>query len=74
MHLIGGGWFWGMHVFWWLFWFLIISAFFSLLTPVPRHIVRETPLEVLQRRYTAGEITTSESEPAQCEGRGAAQK
>jgi hypothetical protein len=43
MHLIDGGWFWGMHLFWWVFWFLIIGTFFSLLTPVPRHKVRETP-------------------------------
>lgn len=62
MHPIDGGWFWGMHVFWWLFWFLIISAFFSLLTPVPRHKARETPLQILQRRYAAGEITTEEYE------------
>jgi len=62
MHLIDGGWFWGMHLFWWLFWFLIILAFFSLLTPVPRHKVRETPLQILQRRYAAGEISTEEYE------------
>lgn len=62
MHLIEGGWFWGMHLFWWLFWFLIISAFFSVLTPVPRHKARETPLQILQRRYAAGEITTEEYE------------
>ncbi len=62
MHLINGGWFWGMHLFWWLFWFLIIASFFSLLTPVPRHKVRETPLQVLQRRYAAGEISSQEYE------------
>lgn len=62
MHLISGGWFWGMHLFWWLFWFLIIAAFFSLLTPVPRHKVRETPLQILQRRLAAGEISTQEYE------------
>lgn len=62
MHLVNDGWFWGMHLFWWLFWFLIITSFFSLLTPVPRHKVRETPLQVLQRRYAAGEISTQEYE------------
>lgn len=62
MHLMDGGWFWGMHLFWWLFWFLIIGTFFSLLTPVPRHKVRETPLQILQRRYAAGEISTAEYE------------
>jgi putative membrane protein len=62
MHLVNGGWFWGMHLFWWLFWFLIIASFFSLLTPVPRNKARETPLQILKRRYAAGEISTEEYE------------
>lgn len=60
MHFTDGGGFWGMHLFWWFFWFLIISAFFATLTPVPRHKVRETPLQILQRRYAAGDITSQE--------------
>lgn len=31
---------------------------FSPMTPVSRGRRRETPLEVLQRRYAAGEVTT----------------
>ncbi len=55
------GWFLGMHLFWWIFWIAVILLFFSLLTPVPRSRARrETPLEILQRRYAAGEITTEE--------------
>ncbi len=58
------GWgFWGMSVFWWLFWVIAIVVFFSLLAPVPRARLRdrhETPLDVLQRRYAAGELTTAE--------------
>ena len=60
MHFTDGVGFWGMHLFWWLFWFLIIATFFATLTPVPRHKVRETPLQILQRRYAAGDITTQE--------------
>ena len=57
------GWmFWGMHLFWWLFWIAVIVALFSLFTPVPRGRRRETPLEVLQRRYAAGEVTDKEYE------------
>ena len=62
MHLIDGGWFWGMHFLWWIFWILIIAFFVCGLTPVPRNKVRETPLQILQRRYAAGEITTEEYE------------
>lgn len=62
MHFYEGGWFWGMHIFWWLFWALLIVLFFTLVTPVPKHRVRETPLEILQRRYAAGEISSEEYE------------
>jgi putative membrane protein len=64
-HMNGSGWwFFGMHLFWWLFWVLVIVLFFVLLRPVPRSRAetRETPLELLQRRYAAGEITTEEYE------------
>jgi putative membrane protein len=57
------GWgFWGMHFFWWLFWIALIVVFFALIEPVPRGRRRETPLEILQRRYAAGEITEKEYE------------
>lgn len=62
MHYIDGGWFWGMHILWWIFWILIIVTFFGLATPVPRHKVRETPQQILQRRYAAGEISSEEYE------------
>ncbi|MFZ5875451.1 MAG: SHOCT domain-containing protein [Nitrospirota bacterium] len=61
MHFNGWG-FLGMHVFWWLFWVVLILALFGLFEPVPRRKMRETPLQVLQRRYAAGEISTQEYE------------
>ena len=62
-----GGWslwgmIWGMHVFWWLFWIVLIVGFFVLIEPVPRSRPRETPLELLQRRYAAGKISSVEYE------------
>jgi putative membrane protein len=62
MHFFDGGWFFGMHLFWWLFWIAVIVALFSLFTPVPRGRRRETPLELLQRRYATGDITDKEYE------------
>lgn len=62
MHYEGWG-FWGMHFFWWLFWIAGIVALFSLFVPVPRSQRHQTtPLEILQRRYAAGDITSEEYE------------
>lgn len=56
--------FWGMHALWWLFWLVVIAAFLVLLTPSSRRNGRrrETSLEILQRRFAAGEITEKEYE------------
>ena len=57
------GWgFWGMHFFWWLFWIVVIVVTLLPVTPVSRGRRRETPLEILQRRYAAGEIEAAEYE------------
>jgi putative membrane protein len=59
------GWtFAGMSFLWWLFWVILIVAFFALATPVPRRQARHRlgPFEILQRRYAAGEISTAEYE------------
>ncbi len=73
MHFMDdGGWFLGMHLFWWLLWMIILSSFFWMVIPVSRKraremrglggTVQETPLTVLQHRYAAGEITTQQYE------------
>jgi putative membrane protein len=64
----GYEWMWGMHWGWWIFWIafvLIIVLLFwrGLSGPnAPPSRQTETPLEVLQRRYADGEITTEEYE------------
>ena len=64
MHAAGSWWFLGMHVLWWLFWVLIIIGFVTLFITVPKQQAkrRDAPLDVLQRRYAAGEISTDEYE------------
>ena len=53
--------FFGMHLFWWIFWILVLIALFSFPGPVARNVaLSETPLEILQRRYANGEIATAE--------------
>lgn len=61
MSYVGWG-FMGMHALWWLFWIALIVVFFALIEPVPRSRRRVSPLEVLQRRYAAGDISDKEYE------------
>jgi putative membrane protein len=53
--------FWGIHALWWLFWITVIAGFVTVLSPwSERTVRRDTPLEILRRRYAAGEITEKE--------------
>jgi len=57
----------GMHAYWWIFWVILWMLFFSFMMPVRRsnwasYRDLQTPLQLLQRRYAAGEITSAEYE------------
>lgn len=59
--------YWGMHAYWWIFWIIIWFLFLGFMVPVRRNRWRtyqqtETPMQLLQRRYAAGEITNEEYE------------
>lgn len=53
--------FFGMHMLWWIFWVFLFLALFGWFEPVPRkRIRRDTPLDTLQRKLAAGDITIDE--------------
>ena len=54
-----GNHFWGMHMFWWIFWFALVASlsFWAWPTPAKR---RDSALETLRRTYAAGQITEEE--------------
>lgn len=59
------GWgFMGFHLFWWLIWVAVIVGFVLWVARAAGQSPRspQTALEVLQRRYANGEITTEEYE------------
>lgn len=63
--LHASGWsFIGMHVFWWLFWFALITMASTAFTPIARSRLKsgELALDILRRRYAAGEVTGEEYE------------
>lgn len=58
------GMFGGMHLIWWFIWIAVLVWF--LLIPAGRRqiMTKDTPLEILQKRYARGEITREEYEEA----------
>lgn len=55
--------FWGMHFLWWIFWILIAAYIF--LTPyrIPgEKRPKDSPLDILNKRFARGEITKEEFE------------
>lgn len=59
------GWYFvGMHFFWWAFWIVLILIAFTTVTPVPKNQLRasERALDILRRRYAAGQLSTEEYE------------
>lgn len=55
-------WFFGMHLFWWLFWIGLITIAVATVTPVPKSQMKsgKRALDILRRRYAAGQVSTEE--------------
>ncbi|MCB0517357.1 MAG: SHOCT domain-containing protein [Lewinellaceae bacterium] len=63
MHFYEGYHFGGMHLFWWIIWIVLLIWVFATPWPIPGdQRKRERPLDILQRKYAAGEISTKEYE------------
>jgi len=58
------GHFWGMHFVWWIVWIVIGVFFFLFYSSLFQVAKKESPLEVLKRRFAKGEITKEEYEEA----------
>ena len=56
--------FFGMHLLWWVFWGIGLFSLFAIFEPVSRKAqhTRQQPLQVLLKRYAAGELTDEEYE------------
>ncbi len=58
-----GGHFWGMHWIWWILWVIFLFWIFALPYDVPgQKKPKNTPLEILKKRFAAGEINFDEFE------------
>ena len=53
--------YWGMHWVWWFIWVIMLFWIFALPYNIPgQRNKRESPLDILQKRFALGEITTDE--------------
>lgn len=59
MHTIDGP-FWGMHIFWWGFWILMMISVFGFNVPERARINSLDPHLILRRRLAKGDITEDE--------------
>jgi|GEM_PF-317955 len=59
--MYAGNYFWGMNVIWWIIWVIFLFIIFGMFTLVrKKKIQQDTPLDILQRRFAAGEIAHEE--------------
>lgn len=63
MHFYDGHHFWGMHLIWWVIWIVLLIWIFATPYSIPgERKMRESPLDVLRKRFAKGEITKEEYE------------
>lgn len=62
MHYYDGN-FGGMHLIWWIIWFLFITWIFFAPSDIPYQKARkDSPLDILKNRFAKGEINEEEFE------------
>jgi putative membrane protein len=53
--------FWGMHLIWWFLWVVVLFWVFATPYNIPgQRTKKETPLDILNKRFASGEINREE--------------
>ena len=62
MHWFEGH-YWGMHLFWWIVWIILFIWIFLTPWDIPgQRTKKDTPLDILKKRYASGEIDRQQFE------------
>lgn len=55
--------FFGMQITWWIIWFILLFWIFATPYDIPgQRNKKNSPLDILQKRFASGEITTNQYE------------
>lgn len=55
--------FWGMHSLWWIIWIILLFWIFATPYNIPgQRTKKDTPLNILKKRFALGEISKEEYE------------
>jgi putative membrane protein len=61
MHYDNNYHFWGMHFVWWFIWFVFLIWIFATPYQIPgQKAKKDTPLDILKKRFALGEIDKEE--------------
>lgn len=53
--------YWGMHLVWWIVWMILIFWIFAIPYNIPgQRAKKDTPLDILEKRFALGEIKKEE--------------
>ncbi|WP_199121455.1 SHOCT domain-containing protein [Pedobacter sp. ASV28] len=53
--------FWGMHFIWWFIWLILLIWIFAVPYDIPgQRKTKDSPLDILKKRFAAGKITKEE--------------
>jgi putative membrane protein len=59
--MVYNNYFGGMHLLWWVVWIMMLIWIFALPYRIPfQRYKKDSPLDILQRRFASGEITNEE--------------
>jgi len=51
-----------MNLIWWAVWLIVLISYFYFFKPVLKKDVKNSPLDILQRRFSTGEINVQDYE------------